>query len=461
MNIITIVSDTLRYDCVGYHGTGPHDWDLVRSPVTPNLDRFAGQAAVFDHAYTGSFPTIPMRTDMFTGKWTMPFRGWTPLPDDETILAEELGKAGYTSMLICDTPHLLRDGHRFDRGFSAWHWNRGQEGDRAITDDVPVPQTCAPAKQRLPERHAQCHLKWRTVHWQSEADTFVARSMQDACRWLERNHTHDKFFLHVDTFDPHEPWDPPQHYRDMYDPGYTGEVVDHPQYAFSDFLTPAELKHCRALYAGEVTLVDTWVGQLFATIERLGLYENTAVLFMSDHGHYIGDHGRVGKSGKTADGPWPYYDEISHMVMMARVPGAEGGVRLPSLVQPVDVMPTVLELAGVPAPDGVQGTSLVPLLRGGSIDERPVAVCSPAMNPNPAKPYCSAITDGEWTLQYRGGTCPAELHHVRQDPAQLENVYGLHRAEAERLHQGYLELLRQVGTDEDKVAARSLLPGQE
>ena len=84
-----------------------------------------------------------------------------------------------------------------------------QEGDRAITDDIPVEYTCDPAKLRLPERHLRCHLRWRTVHWQSEKDTFVAKTMQDACRWLERNYTHDEFFLYVDTFDPHEPWDPP------------------------------------------------------------------------------------------------------------------------------------------------------------------------------------------------------------------------------------------------------------
>lgn len=257
MNVILVVSDTLRYDCVSYHRVDPYRWDIRNRPRTPHIDRFAERALVFDRAYTGSFPTIPMRTDMITGKLTFPYRGWTPLPEDEAILAEELTNAGYVSMLICDTPHLVRDGHRFDRGFSAWHWNRGQEGDRAITDDVPVVPPCDAAKQRLPERHLRCHLKWRTVHWQCEEDTFVAKTMRDACRWLERNYTHSNFFLWVDAFDPHEPWDPPLHYVDMYDPGYEGQVVDHPRYDYQSFLRPEELRHCRALYAGEVTLVDT------------------------------------------------------------------------------------------------------------------------------------------------------------------------------------------------------------
>jgi len=458
MNIILIVSDTLRYDCVGYHGVDPYRWDIRDRPRTPHIDRFAAQSLVFDRAYTGSFPTIPMRSEMLSGKLTFPYRGWTPLPEDEVVLADLLGQAGYTSMLICDTPHLMRDGHRFDRGFSAWHWNRGQEGDRAITDDIEVVPPCDSAKQRLPERHLRCHLKWTTAHWGAEEDTFVATTMRDACRWLERNYTHPNFFLWVDAFDPHEPWDPPPYYVDMYDPGYEGQVVDHPRYDYQDFLTPEELRHVRALYAGEVTLVDTWVGRLFETIEHLGLYEDTAVLFLSDHGHYIGDHGRVGKSGSGPDGPWPFYQEINHIVMMGRVPGGVQGARTDILVQPADVMPTVLELCGMEIPHCLHGASFAPAFYGGSPPQRPVIVTSPGLTGSPERPVCSAITDGAWTLQYRGPRYPAELHHLPSDPFMLQNVYTRERAQAKRLHCAYLDLLREVGTEEHKLALRAELP---
>ena len=457
MNIITIASDTLRYDCVAYHGRGPNGWDIVR-PRTPNIDRFAQEATVFDRAYAGSFPTLPMRTDLFTGKLSFPFRGWAPLPPNERTLAEALTDAGYVSMLIFDCPHLLAAGRHYDRGFSAWHWNRGQEGDPAITDDIPVHQTCDPAKQRLPERHERCHLKWRSVHWRSEEDFFVAKTMREACRWLERNYTHEKFYLHIDAFDPHEPWDPPQHYADMYDPGYTGQVVDHPRYDYQDFLTPEELRHCRALYAGEVTLVDTWLGRLFETIEHLDLYDSTAVFFMSDHGHYVGDHGRVGKAGMGPDGPWPFYEELSHLVMMGRVPGGGRGARLDYLAQPIDVMPTILDLVGLPVPDGLDGVSLAPLFCGEAVPERPVTVTSPGLTDDPGQPLCSAITDGVWTLQYRGPDFSAELHNVANDPGQAHDVYHQRTDVAERLHQAHLEWLRQVGTDEAKIALRSRLP---
>jgi arylsulfatase A-like enzyme len=244
----------------------------------------------------------------------------------------------------------------------------------------------------------------------------------------------------------------------MYDPGYQGQVVDHPRYDYQGFLTPEELRHVRALYAGEVTLVDTWVGRLFETIEHLGLYEDTAVFFLSDHGHYVGDHGRVGKSGSGPDGPWPFYQEINHIVMIGRAPGGVQGARTHALVQPVDVMPTVLELCGFDVPQGLHGRSFAPAFCGEAVPERPVIVTSPGLTGNPERPVCSAITDGEWTLQYRGPRHPCELHHLSSDPFMLDNVYSQQRAHAERLHRAYVDLLRNVGTDEAKLALRTELP---
>jgi arylsulfatase A-like enzyme len=245
----------------------------------------------------------------------------------------------------------------------------------------------------------------------------------------------------------------------MYDPGYRGQVVDHPRYDDQGFLTPEELRHVRALYAGEVTLVDTWMGRLFETIEHLGLYEDTLVLFLSDHGHYVGDHGRVGKSGTGPDGPWPFYQEINHIVMMGRVPGGMQGARSKTLVQPVDVMPTVLDLCGLDVPQGLHGSSFADAFFGRPISERPVIVTSPGLTVDPERPVCSAITDGEWTLQYRGPRYPGELHHLPSDPFMQENVFAQKRAQAERLHRHYLDLLREVGTEEAKWALRTELPG--
>ena len=449
MNLIVIMSDTLRYDHLGCHG---NSWIH-----TPNFDRFSERCVIFDNAYQASFPTIPTRTDMFTGNLTFPFRGWTPLPEKETVVSEELTAAGYVSMLICDTPHLVRDGHRFDRGFTGWDWIRGQEGDRAITDDIPVPLACAPEKIRGPERMRQHHYRYREAHWRTERDTFVARTMQCASEWLEHNYTHDQFLLYIDTFDPHEPWDPPQHYVDRYDPGYTGEVIDHPVYDYCDYLTEAEIQHTRALYAGEVSLVDTWLGYFMDTVDRLGLWEDTAILLLSDHGHYIGDHGRIGKDGSGPDGRWPFYQEVSHIVFMGYVPGCAGS-RSSFLAQPTDIRPTLLDLAGLEVPQGTHGVSLVPYLRGETGENRNVAVTSHALADNPGRSLTSSITDGEWVLHYRGHKWPAELYHLPTDPGEAHNRYATERAVAERLHAEYIQVLREAGTSEKRIEVRSALP---
>jgi len=439
------MSDTFRFDHLGCYG---NNW--IR---TPKLDEFSKECMVFDCAYQASFPTIPTRTDIFTGKYTFPFRGWTPLPDNEIILSEELGKAGYVSMLICDTPHLIRDGHRFDRGFSAWDWIRGQEGDRSITDNVYVPLQSAPEKIRGPERMRQNHYKHRLVNWKTERDTFVAKTMQRSCDWLERNYNHEKFFLYIDTFDPHEPWDPPQHYIDMYDPGYKGEIIDHPVYDYCNYLTEDEIKHTRALYAGEVTLVDTWVGQILDKIRSLGLYENTAVMFISDHGHYIGDHGRIGKSGSGPDGPWPFYQEVSHIPFMIRIPDGKTG-RTDFLMQPVDIMPTVLDLAEIPMPEVIHGKSLVPILHGNPAEKRTVAITSSGLLDNPSRGVCCSITDGQWTLHYRGPNYPSELYWIAKDPKEENNLYSAKKEVAERLHSNYIEVLKSVNTSEKRIELR-------
>ena len=459
MNIVLIVSDTLRWDHLGASG---NSW--IR---TPNLDRLAAQSVVFERVYTGSFPTIPHRTDMVTGKWVYPYRSWTPLPEDETIVGELLTEAGYVTMLIADTPHLVRDGHRFDRGLTGWKWNRGQEGDRAITDALDVQLPSAPGKIRGPERMRANHYRWRQRHWQTERDTFAARTFQDAADWIELNHAHDRFFLWVDCFDPHEPWDPPQHYVDLYDPGYSGELIDHPPYARCEEIgaTEAEIRHARALYAGEVTLVDTWVGRLLEKIDYC-CPEDTAVIFHSDHGFNVGDHGRFGKSNQDGGDrlDWPYYDEVSHAALMIRLPGEAGkaaaGRRSEFLAQSLDLMPTMLELAGLPLPAGVRGISLLPVVRGEAMPERPVVVTTSALDAATERVarQTTSVTDGAWTLHYRGNQDPFELFHLPDDPAQERDLARSAREQARRLHALHLDLLAYAGVRSDVLALRNRLP---
>jgi arylsulfatase A-like enzyme len=458
MNIIIIVSDTLRRDHLGCYG---NDW--IR---TPNIDRLAKESVVFDAAYTGSFPTIPQRTDLFSGRFSFTYCDWQPLQKNEVVLAQVLGEAGYTSYFVADTPHLVKDGFHFDRAFSGWTWNRGQENDRYMTDPIEVKMPCDPQKLRNTIRTVTQYQR-NVSQRKHEEDYFPAQTMGAAARWLERNYKWDKFFLYADTFDPHEPWDPPSYYTDMYDPGYDGEEVIYPVYGPCDYLSERELRHVRALYAGEVTMVDRWVGKLLQKVEDLGLLDNTCIVFTTDHGFYFGEHGLIGKVTLL-------YEEVNHIPLIIRLPGQRQGWRSRAICQPADIMPTLLELTGVDIPETVHGRSLVPVLERKQEDHRDIAVSSWSIIHEPAaaeratlNPYTwaelawklkpSTILDREWSLIVGAGDLKPELYHLPSDIGQQKNVFDENRDVAQRLHSAYIGFLESVGTNPKYVDWRRKL----
>jgi len=475
MNFVVIVSDTFRRDHLGCYG---NEWIH-----TPNLDRLAAESVVFEQARAASFPTVPNRRDVLTGRFTFTYCDWAPLPPDEVVLAEVMGTAGYRTMMILDTPHIVAHGYNFSRGFHGWEWIRGQEHDEWRTSPRDPALPCAPEKLRRPETTVKQYLR-NVADRRSEEDYFVARTMIQAMQWLEENLESQPFLLYVDTFDPHEPWDPPQRYVNLYDPGYQGEEVIYPRYAPCDFLSEPELKHVRALYAGEVTLVDTWVGRLLRRIDELGLRDDTAVIFTTDHGFYHGEHGLMGKSiiAEEFSCAVPLYDEVARIPLMIRAPGMKPGHRQ-AFAQPPDLMPTVLDLSGVRIPDTVQGTSLAPVLRGEEDHVRPLALTSHSIIYGPRAKRFTTITDGEWTLIYPGarfdpsqaaassivdsilriekatyaGAGGPELYHLPTDPAQRRNVFAEHRDTAARLHAQHVRMLEELGTPEEHLENRRLL----
>jgi len=225
MNIILIVSDTLRRDHLGCYG---NKWIS-----TPNIDKFARNSLIFEDAYIASFPTVPNRRDLFTGRYTFTYSDWSPLTSEEIVISEVLGKAGYLTMFIADTPHTTAPGYNYQRGFSGWIKIRGQEGDPLTTYPRDIELPCSPQKLRSPERVKQ--MMRNGLLRQSEEDYYCAQTMRKAEKWLEKNYK-ENFFLYVDTFDPHEPWDPPHYYVDLYDRDYKGEEVIYPVYGPCNYL---------------------------------------------------------------------------------------------------------------------------------------------------------------------------------------------------------------------------------
>ena len=253
-NVILIITDSMNRDALAlYEG---------RWIDTPHIDRFAQHAVIFENAFVSSFPTVPLRNDVLTGRYTFTYKDWSPIDEDAVTLQDTLGKAGILTALVADTPHPFAPGYNYQRGFASWQVIRGQEVDPLRSSPRQVKLPCAVSKLRGGDETVTQHLRNASRRYREE-DFYVAQTMTKAAEWLEENNDGRRFFLYVDTFDPHEPWDPPRYYTDRYDPGYEGEEVIYPPYdCWREFLSERELLHCRALYAGEVTLVDRWVGFL-------------------------------------------------------------------------------------------------------------------------------------------------------------------------------------------------------
>jgi len=460
MRIILIISDTFRYDYLGANG---NEW--IR---TPELDQFAHEGVVFDNCYVSSFPTIPHRCDMNTGRYGFPFHGWAPLEQEEIPIAERLVEAGLYTQLIHDTPHLESGAHNFWRGFQGYYWNRGQESD---TWFLRLNEPPRPSVPRQKTRQSKMHgfdvalediHRWVNQEWQWEGDTFPATTSQLACKWIEKNYKCKDFFFWVDFFDVHEPWDAPEHFVELYDPGFTCQRMMHPNYGHASAYTKEELRNLRANYAAEVTLVSKWIGHLLRKLKDCGIYEDSFVIFSSDHGMYIGEHERTGKHTVGQDdfgGQWPLYREITRIPLIIKPPQCRGGLRRDEIVQPPDICPTILDAAGAPIPDGLMGRSLTPLLEEAASSgwEREYAVSARALSDSLETFPPITVTDAKWSLIVGGGR-PPELYNLLEDPGENTNVASQNPDRVRRLHGAMLELLERAGTAENRLQiARSLL----
>ncbi len=504
MNIVFFMSDSFRYDNLSCYGTP--------RARTPRLDKFSAQANVFNNAYLGSFPTVPNRLDLLTGCFSFTKHEWSPLPADAITLPQLLTASGFVTQLMADTPHLMGAGFNYCRDFSGWEWLRGQETDAWKTAPKDVKWPADEKKIRNPN-FAKRYLR-NSAWWKSEEDRFTPRTVKAACDWLEQNQDQDQFLLWVDTFDPHEPWDPPRHYVEMYDPDYFGDEIIYPVYGYwKKFATEREVQHMYALYRAEATMVDHWFGVLLDKLDELGMAEDTAVIFASDHGFLFGEHGLVGKSViQEIDGSMVYeaarlYDPIRRTPLMIRLPGQTQRKTIPALVQAPDLMPTMLEMAGLVTtetisgsekiqalqcgvfdtkdwqfkPDAIHGKSLMPLLRDETTRLRDLVVCSNTLiRHTPVMAKSAIVTEDGWCLHYSGNyakptsegklarakllnpdlACvpitPA-LYHLPTDPGEEKDVLKENQALAGEIHRRYVNWLEQVGTPAEHIAERRQL----
>ena len=461
MNTVVIVSDTFRRDNLGCYSD--------RKVHTPHLDRFAEKCVIFDRSYCSAFPTMPMRADLMTGKYTFTYLVWAPLPEKEVLLSQTLADAGYTTMGIVDTPFFIKNRYGYDRGFHDFIEHRGQ-GYNWWGGQV-----------------------WRP--WGGRSDiTYERRYEEDYCapktcltaeHWLER-HYKEKFFLYVDTWDPHEPFDPPAHYVERYKPDWDGVYpTNHPAYKYlkagsesettiKQSIDEKEIDTQYACYCGEVTMVDRAVGRLIDRIESMGLMDNTVIIFTSDHGYYFGEHDIFGKSvlGIEKKGVFlaaPLYQEVNNIPLLIYVPGVKPH-RTDALVSVPDFTPTILDLAEVKVPDTVQGSSFLPVIKGEKDTHQELVVSTmPLQNPGAltravddslrmVKNFLPAtIVTDRWALLYARENAPIELYDIKSDPFQAKNIASDNNAVVKDLHKRYYEFLKKLGTKESLLKPRASL----
>ena len=459
-NIVVIVCDTFRLDHIGAFGKNP----TIR---TPNLDALARDSVAFDHHLVSSFPTMPARADILTGRFAYTFMGWEPLPAGLPTLPALLSSAGYLTMGVVDTPFFIRGGYSYDRGFDDFIWVRGQGDDTR------------------PQERSDARLTWR-----SEADRLVARTMTAAEDWLER-HYQEPFFLYVDTWDPHEPWDAPDYYTRLYKPDYDGRLL-YPAYGKwqEAGLTEEDVAVAHATYCGEVTMVDRWVGRLLEKLDVLGLRENTIVLFTSDHGFYFGEHGYFGKAEWFHDpgaivtagselpewlpeswlltvGWSPLYQELTRIPLLVRAPGLEPGLRHTLTTAP-DLAPTILDLVGLEPPDGLQGRSFRRSLSDAGHEHRSFVVSSwplyfaegeltSAVDSQPRRilSYMPLTIATRTESVILGGPSESpELYDLTADPGEQQDLWAERTAAGVELCQAAVAFLEDCATPEAFLAPR-------
>ena len=365
MNILFIMTDTLRADYLGCYGNG---W--IR---TPNIDRLAAEGALFTGCYSEAQPTLPARRALMTGRRTFPWKddrtlpgdrlnlqpGWQPINDEYWTISEVLRENGYWTGFIADTAVMFKPGMNFHRGFDTFEYVRGHSADPwafPLTTDPHMREGRVSASEVRRHRR-QCYRKFFET-LRPKGEYFAGVTLGRASQWLLDHGNVEKTFLWADTFDPHEPWFPPEEYQDL----YTREELLSAPWALSDdpeCRTEEAIAAMRAAYAGEVTKLDRWVGHLLEGLEKSGRAGDTIVVFHSDHGVPLGHGGFAHKRGGSM-----YQCQSRNPLIIRHPEGLGAGERINALCYNMDVVPTLLELAGVELPEGLEGQSLVPLLRG-------------------------------------------------------------------------------------------------
>ena len=346
---VVVLLDSLNRHLLGCYGGGEF--------ATPHIDRLAARSVRFERHYAGSLPCIPARHDLLCGALDFLWKPWGSIEIWEEPLTAALRRAGVTTALVSDHPHLFETGgENYHTDFGAWLYERGHESDPWRSRPDPS-WMGAPSFGRgpMPYDHSR---GW----FRDEADFPGPRTMAAATRWIEENAGHHpRFLLLVDEFDPHEPFDTPEPWASRYDPDWEGPHLIWPPYVnggvAQGVLSERQARQVRACYGAKLSMIDHWLGRLLDAIERSPAAGETAVILCTDHGHYLGEKDLWGKPGV------PVYEPLGHIPLLIALPGVAPR-RVDALTTSVDLFATLADLFGVEVRQRTHGRSLLPLVRG-------------------------------------------------------------------------------------------------
>jgi arylsulfatase A-like enzyme len=413
-NLLMITHDQQRADCLGCYGNR-----VIR---TPNIDRLASEGVRFEHHYVQTPQCVPSRVSLATGRYPHVHRTPTNnyrLPDSERTLARILNEQGYHTATVGEMPfaprgylggfqELVASGKQHDALLEKHGW-RG-EGIPPVN------------KRRLEdfERLSKERLQASAVPWPEELDETAV--FADYARQFLRGNRERPFFLHVNLRRPHHPFDPPAPFDRMYDgarfpashsrsgemdnkpPGHRKALHNSVGFDLTK-MSARDLDRVKSFYYGMISLNDKYVGGILEELKTQQLDARTVVVFNADHGEMLGDHGLLFKGGYM-------YEEVLRIPLIMRAPGKIAPGTLSRVFsEEIDVLPTVLELLGVPAHQGIQGRSLLSTSGAGKTS---VFAEFPTIH---------AVRTRDWKLVRYSRLAIGELYDLNNDPHELHNLW--------------------------------------
>lgn len=446
-NVLWLCTDQQRYDTIrALRNVQP---ELVRSP---HIDELCAEGVTFTQAYCQSPVCSPSRASFLTGRYprtTGCRQNGQTIPDRERLVSRLFADAGYRCGLTGKL-HLAScsDGkveQRIDDGYHDFRWSHHPQPDwpeNAYSQWLHAKGVCWDELRRGPSTgyvQAGVPAEYHQTTWCAEmAIDFM------------RGNSGRPWFFSFNCFDPHHPFDPPPSYRDRYDPAQMplpksrpGErdakttfqqrdaewAHNSPGEFHTGAMTDDDRRQVTAACYAMCELIDDQVGRMLQCLDETGQRENTIVIFMSDHGEMLGDHGLYFK------GPH-FYDEAIRVPLIISWPQQLcRGLRVDGLTELVDIAPTLLDLCGLPPGAGMQGQSLRRLLQGDQnpAEHRDSVYCEYYNSWTHADAYGTMLRTATEKIVVYHGTHQGELYDLAHDPDEFDNLWDVPSAQARKL----------------------------